>query len=333
MEFLHNMKFFFITRLANTPWGGGHQFLRALKTVCAKTGHVADTPKQADVIVCNSYQDIPRALFLRWRYSKKTVLHRLGPIFFLHRGQSWKRLDRAVLLVAARIADVVVFQSAWSRDQAYALGFPRTAPSVIIGNAADGSVFYPRQSPGETSGKIKLIAVSWSDNPKKGYDLYRFLDEYLDASRYEMLFVGPPEIRFTRIQNLGRKTSAEIAELLRSSDIFVSGVQDDACSNAILEALTSGLPVVAVDSGANKEIIGAGGIVVSESGEMVCAIDDIASHLGEFKSSISPRSIDTVARMYEEVAEKAAPKPALSFFGLLYLLFRYYSAMVFTHFS
>lgn len=56
---------------------------------------------------------------------------------------------------------------------------------AIIHNASDPKIFSPQQK--KTSAyKLNLIATTLSNNPKKRFDIYHFLDENLDFNNYEM---------------------------------------------------------------------------------------------------------------------------------------------------
>lgn len=63
----------------------------------------------------------------------------------------------------------------------------------------------------------------------------------------------------------------DIAQILRSFDVFVLPSLAEGISNTILEAMASGLPVIATDVGGNAELIEA-----SRTGELVPAGDDEA---------------------------------------------------------
>ncbi|MQM33603.1 MAG: sugar transferase, partial [Candidatus Accumulibacter phosphatis] len=60
----------------------------------------------------------------------------------------------------------------------------------------------------------------------------------------------------------------DIAEILRGLDCFVLPSLAEGISNTILEAMASGLPVIATDVGGNAELIEAG-----RSGELVAVSD------------------------------------------------------------
>jgi glycosyltransferase involved in cell wall biosynthesis len=85
------------------------------------------------------------------------------------------------------------------------------------------------------------------------------------------------EIR-TRIRARGIEGSvrfvggrADVPDLLRASDLFVHPSREEGFSNAILEAMAAGLPVVACDVGGNPEAVADG-----ETGRMVLSRDAAA---------------------------------------------------------
>src|SRR5690606_27119634 len=61
---------------------------------------------------------------------------------------------------------------------------------------------------------------------------------------------------------------SDVPELMRALDIFALPSQAEGISNTILEAMASGLPVVATDVGGNAELV-----AVGESGALVPAQD------------------------------------------------------------
>ena len=172
------MKIHIAYKFKDGPWGGGNQFLKALRDGLVKKGVYSVSLEEANIILFDSYQNI-RGLFLSWllHHSKKRI-YRLGPVFHLHRGKKWKLVDIAVIFAANFFADLVIFQSRWSYKQALELGFRRKKKYFIIPNAVDDSLFYRKQYPIKNQlERVQLVYSSWSSNKNKGFSYLKFLDE------------------------------------------------------------------------------------------------------------------------------------------------------------
>lgn len=290
------------TNIKSGPWGGGNQFLKALKTEMTKRGAYAEQLEVADAVLFNGYQDLPALLKFRLKYgSRKKAVYRLGPVLSLHRGQWWKIMDKLTTVVVSRFADFIIFQSRWSVEQALILGFDNKKEFAVIHNAVDESVFYRNTDEKQLVQPIRLIYSSWSANLNKGFDYLKFLDEHLDFKKYSFTFIGNSPLVFKNIKVLKPMDSAHLADELRAHDIFVSPVKDDACSNAILEALACGLPVVALDSGGNREIIGAAGEYFKDEQSLLSAVDLLLIDFNSRRSAIKLKTRIETAEAYLRV--------------------------------
>ncbi len=287
------------------PWGGGNQFLKALKGEFEKREIHGENLELANCILFNSYQNLSETVKLKIKYPDKRFIHRLGPIFHLHRGRAWKIIDKLVIKVSNKIADAVIFQSQWSFDENVKLGFNKDKIYCIINNACEEKIFNKNsKAKFDKDKKIRLIASSWSANWNKGFDIYKYLDENLDFAKYEMTFIGNSPIKFKNIKHIKPLPSKKLAKELKKHDIFISGVKDDACSNSVLEALACGLPVIALNSGGNAEIIKSGGKLFDKKEEVIEKIELMIKNYFKYQNSIKLKSIKQVANEYLRAAPK-----------------------------
>ena len=278
------------------PWGGGNQFLKALRGFLVARGAYTDSECEADVILFNGHQQFEEAVRLRQRLPNTAFVHRMDGILST---QSIHRLphDHLIHKINDRIADATIFQSEWSRNLSIRLGMRIKDLEVVIPNAADPSIFYPPANI-IPSTRTRLITTNWSFNPKKGFDLYRFLDRELDFSRFEMIFVGNSRINFERLQQLAPVSSAELGVLLRRHDAFITGSLDDACSNSLIEALACGLPVAATRSGGHPELVGSRGVLFDSTADVLLALDALAAGLARFRVASRPPDLNEIGERY-----------------------------------
>jgi len=176
-------------------------------------------------------------------------------------------------------------------------------PSVVH-NACDDTIFNPRGRVSFRRGRpVRLIAVSWSDNPNKGASVYRWLEGQLDPGRFELTFVGNASVAFERARHVPPLTSAELAELLRAHDVFVTATVHDAYSNALVEALSCGLPALYLDSGGSREAVKEAGFGFSEREQIPELLDRLVDEYEERQAAISLPTLADVADGYLRVLE------------------------------
>ena len=102
---------------------------------------------------------------------------------------------------------------------------------------------------------MRLIASSWSDNPRKGVGILQWLDRRPDPRAFELTFLGNTQVTFERIRVVAPVPSVRVAEILRAHDVYLAPSRDDPCSNALLEALACGLPAAYLRSGGHPELV------------------------------------------------------------------------------
>jgi glycosyltransferase involved in cell wall biosynthesis len=286
--------------------GGGGHFLRDLNAVWA-SGIRTDTPADADAVLVNSYQDLLSGVQYKVRHADIAFVLRLGPIFRYHRPAAWRSVDDLLVLVANTIADAVIFQSRWAREQARQLGFSGSVPHAVIHNGVDDTIF-TRRPPQALGKKIRLVATSWSTNDNKGFTSYATLEDRIDWSRYDMTFAGRSPFPFRRITMIPPQPPAALSRLLQQHDVYLGLMRHEACSNALLEALACGLPTVALDSGANAELVDDAGVLVHSVNDVLPALDRLVGGYETYQSYASAPRIADVAQQYRNFIASAQPR-------------------------
>ncbi|HEX6723654.1 MAG TPA: glycosyltransferase family 4 protein [Gaiella sp.] len=287
---------------APSPAGGGHQFLRALVRELEGRGlEVEIGAISGDTPVClfNSFNFDFRRLQRFARRSARMV-HRVDGPIGAYRGFD-DGTDARIAEVNAALASTTIFQSEFSLAKHRELGFELREP-VVIPNAVDPAIFHPPAVGEPLEGRrVRLVASSWSDNPRKGAETLAWLDQNLDPGRFELTFAGRPPTAFERFRVVGPLDSNALADLLRTQDIYVAPSRDDPCSNALLEALACGLPAAYRDSGGHPELVGEGGLPFRADEELGAVLDRLVAELDERRAAISTPSLASVADRYLEV--------------------------------
>jgi len=178
-----------------------------------------------------------------------------------------------------RLAYGIIFQSAFARDLA-----PRWAtrkPHVVIHNAAlqagevDAAPFSSNDS------GVRLVATYVGDRAEKRLiDAIRFVEWCNATGRSDVTLTNlgygneeasraSPELRYAVEASDHVRTSprfetvgATERSVVRSSHMYMHLAQRDAFPNAVIEAMAHGLPVIGLDDGGMREVVGDAGVLV-----------------------------------------------------------------------
>jgi sugar transferase (PEP-CTERM/EpsH1 system associated) len=144
-------------------------------------------------------------------------------------------------------------------------------PLTQIYNGVDTGLFRPGADGGEVRQELgippgallvghvgRLVAVKNHDGLFRAFDLVR---RELDHTMLVCIGQGPRESELRGLAGPGVRMlgdRADVARLLRALDLFVLPSLNEGISNTILEAMATGLPVVATDVGGNSELVADG---------------------------------------------------------------------------
>jgi len=94
--------------------------------------------------------------------------------------------------------------------------------------------------------------------------------------------------------------------MLRNHDIYVTGSKNDPCYNALIEALSCGLPAIYYQDGGHPELVSAGGLPFRTEEEILEQLDKVAQHYELFQNLITVSRLDDVAAKYLSIAREIA---------------------------
>ena len=151
--------------------------------------------------------------------------------------------------------------------------------------------------------EVKTIISVGHVEAEKG--LYEIVETAKRCPQYSFVLVGairedisslktPGNVSFS-----GRKDQEEIQQFLSEADIFLFPSKTEGFSNALLEAMAKGLPVIASDVGANKEMIeNMGGVLLDKNApeHIVEAIEKLLSP--QIRKEMSAWNINKVKSSY-----------------------------------
>jgi glycosyltransferase involved in cell wall biosynthesis len=283
------------------PYGGGNQFMLALKREFERSGvRVLNNCLAAgvDVHICNSAWFDKERFADFGRCHRLKMIHRIDGPISLYRGCD-RSPDDEIFELNKQFASVTVIQSLWTLQKLLGMGYQPIDP-VVIGNAPDPSFFYRVEKKGDDiiGRKIRLVSTCWSDNPRKGGPIYKWLDEHLDWDRFEYTFVGRASESFSRIKQVKPVASRELGGLLRKHDVYITASENDPCSNALIEALSCGLPALYLNSGGHPEIVGYGGLSFAGKDDVLSRLDVLAANVGMYANSVYVPTIADIAEKY-----------------------------------
>lgn len=320
------MRVYVNVRTRRGAYGGANAFLRALFDELRGRGVeiVHDLSAPPDVALLNALTGGIDLELVRLVAASAPVVHRKTG-FRVSGTDEQRRVEENGVVAADRTQVEFgphlahsVFQSEYSRGVFRLAGFD--GPHTVIHNGVDERVFNTcvRRGPlrravtrdwWDGSTPIRVVVSTWSADERKGFAGYRLIDEQVEGrSDVELRLVGrvPEGTCFRNIRVLRPRGRERVAAVLRDSHVLLTLSEHETCSNAIIEGINCGLPVIYLDSGANAELAAPYGVPFD--GSFVDALDRIRSDYRELadRTRDNPYRIGNVAPRYLDVLAGAA---------------------------
>jgi glycosyltransferase involved in cell wall biosynthesis len=279
--------------------GGSGTFRRLWRAWLTAQGipWTSDIHATYDILFLNAWQtSYAHSYAAKRRLPHLRVVHRVDGA-----GKDYGRTDGADALQQAvnTLADLTIFQSAYSRHSTRERYGIIGLDGPIIFNPVDTDHYNPQGErlslaslPAPSPGRWRVVTAIWSHNRRKG--AWRIPGLARANPDLDFIFIGNAvfESRLPNLYHLGKLDHVQMAQALRSGDVFLNLSENDPCPNIVLEALASGLPVVYTPSGGTPELVGAdGGLAAASDAEVGPAVRQLAQELAQHKTLARQRAV------------------------------------------
>lgn len=212
-----------------------------------------------------------------------------------------------------KISSLNIFVSKWVKH--YFKDKTKIGKNVIVDNIPDERIFNVKQKKIWKKNKpFKLITHHWSDNIRKGYDRYFFLDKILlkhkkENIKFELVGNYPKNIKWRETKLSKPLGSYKLANKLKSSHCYISGSRYEAGALHILEALNCGLPVIYFkDGGTIKDLISTKYGIKTDTKNLFKNILKMKKNYSHFlrniKKKVCKKHVEMVEQYYSEIMKQ-----------------------------
>ena len=138
--------------------------------------------------------------------------------------------------------------------------------SRLIYNGTDQTVFPLRDRP-RWAGRdpLRVFSCTFTTRASKRFDIIAAVSDCPDVESYH-IGSWPTNVDPHRVRLLGQRAQEECAALYRDeADLFLHPADRDICPNVVVEALSSGVPVLFGTHGGTSEIVRDCGVAITGS--------------------------------------------------------------------
>ena len=267
------------------PWGGGNKTVKNLCEKIKQEGHEIffdlDRP-DFDIIFCidprPNNEGIWYQHFLNYKnqYGAK-IVQRIGDLGTHGKPELFELVQQCL-----KYSDHFIFPSEWAKEASRI----KTSNFSVIRNRPR-KIFHSLKNNNTIKSKPRFVTHHWSNNPKKGFDTYKFIDENM-TDQIDFTYIGrvPSGFTFNNSTYVSPVEDEKICEILSSQDVYLTASKEEAGANHVLEAMACGLPVVYHESGGSiNEYVGNRGFSFSSNNNLANAIEEIRNNFKKYKNA------------------------------------------------
>lgn len=244
------------------PWGGGNNFTKSIFEFGNDFGihFTADPREKFDAILMLDprYDEIGISANEISDYKKENPN---CPVFYrvneCDARKGTNEID-SIIIGMNSFLDEYIFVSEWMKDYFCKNKENFLIPnnvSVIYNGVNKDHFFENHEKP--LSEKLRIVTHHWSNNLFKGFDIYEKLDEVSKTENIQFTYVGRDRNTFKNAIVIPPLSGEDLGNAIRNHDLYISASRWDPGPNHVIEAITSGLPILAhIDGGGALEFVG-----------------------------------------------------------------------------
>lgn len=343
------LSIYFNYRVVDGPWGGANSFLRALgDQLRARPGVrvVASEQDEHDIFFMNQLGRGPGRPRWARQFLSPAEVRRLrlygarSPLAALARGWPGSRRTRRGKYLVCRVVNLLehaygkpsrrdrdllkalqythfdIFQSRYLYEMFLRAGYAKEHWAIIY-NGVDQRTFHMRDKVWwDGTEPLRIFSATYTRRTTKRFDIIAAISELPGVESYHV-GIWPENVAPRRVRLLGVLPQERLVELYRrQAHIFLHPAEKDICPNAVVEALSCGLPVIYNRPGGTEELVGPCGVAVGE--DLGATVDAIRQSYEAYVAQIHERwteySIEFAATRYLEVFQQVLQrKPEASY--------------------
>ena len=192
------------------------------------------------------------------------VISRFDGVFYPRSPDDGKAEKNEVFRkVHSELSHHVVYQSEYVKKQCRQMlgALPEERTTVIL-NGTDKKVFYPAGDHVFDPEHVSFVTTGSFRSNEMLEPLIKALDALAGEFGFELMVAGPVVNKDLKkfldrsyVRLLGPLDGPGVSDVLREADIFLFSQLNAPCPNAVIEAVSCGLPVVSFDSGSMRELL------------------------------------------------------------------------------
>ncbi len=294
------------------PWGGGNKTVDLLSKEIIKRGHnlVYDlNHENIDVMFCIDprpnkngewYQHI---LNYKACNPQAKIVQRVGDV-----GGHGKPDLTELTKQSVNFSDSVVYISQWALDQ---IG-QKKSENIKVDNLGPLSIFHKFKRENKIKDQVRICTHHWSNNEKKGFDIYEYIDRVLmpQNERLKFTYIGrvPEGFRFHNVNYIPPCDVDALVNILPDHDFYITASRDETGGNHVVEALGCGLPVIFHQAGGGiVDYCSDYGLGYSSKEELLPVINKMIDEYDNYKKKVMSytKTLEDSVSLYVQMIEGA----------------------------